>query len=809
MFAGYPIEVKNGGDIRFFETDNTNFVGFVAPATIAADKLWTLPNADGSANYYLKTNGSGVLSFAQPQASEIGGGAALTKSDDTNVTLTLGGTPTTALLVATSLTLGWTGTLSVARGGTGAGSFTANGVLYGNTTGAIQVTAQGAANTVLIANAGAPSFSGQPTLATGVITKGQEAVRLDPHGAAAGNTGELRFLELAANGTHYFGLKAPDSLVASTVYVLPTAFPAANGYVLTSTTAGVLAWAVNGAPTPADLTASTGISITAGSGTGALLVAATLAVDQTFTPTWSGQHTFTSGITMQPTDAYSVPPAINFTGSFKYNAAGTYRTLCSIQMGKENVTDGNDAGFIAFLTRVNAGSNREVGRFSSGGDLDVLTGITIATAAASGNVLQGNGTRFVSTNIFANPSGTIGLSVVNGSSITAMRSDATPALSQAIAPTWTGLHEWKINNAATGGRIVLSYDNTVVLTGDVLGSIDFKSYDSTASCAGITASIRALAHVSFTANPSTDLILCVANTTADIDNPVERFRLDSTGKVLIGTGGVTFGGLSVTVGLGNTVARFGDGTAGDVCAIPRMGSSGAPALAFNAYNDGAWKFGKGSSANYGQVIGADQSNGTFTFYVSNATGNADAALTLATAASLTRAGVFDVATGFTIAAAAASGNFLRGNGTNFVSSAILAADVPSLDASKITTGIFDKARLFDLGSGSGTLTTSDSVEQTLYSFTAATGYDYMITAYVAAMKSDSTVGAGYMVTGAVRNNGGTLALIGATQTAIFEDDATWNATLDVSGTSIRLRVQGATSTTINWKGDLICTRVSA
>lgn len=45
--------------------------------------------------------------------------AALTKVNDTNVTLTLGGTPTTSLLAATSLTLGWTGQLSTSRGGTG------------------------------------------------------------------------------------------------------------------------------------------------------------------------------------------------------------------------------------------------------------------------------------------------------------------------------------------------------------------------------------------------------------------------------------------------------------------------------------------------------------------------------------------------------------------------------------------------------------------------------------------------------------------------------------------------------------------
>lgn len=41
--------------------------------------------------------------------------SALTKNDDTNVTLTLGGTPTTALLQAVSLTLGWSGTLADSR----------------------------------------------------------------------------------------------------------------------------------------------------------------------------------------------------------------------------------------------------------------------------------------------------------------------------------------------------------------------------------------------------------------------------------------------------------------------------------------------------------------------------------------------------------------------------------------------------------------------------------------------------------------------------------------------------------------------
>jgi hypothetical protein len=54
-------------------------------------------------------------------------GAALTKTDDTNVTLTLGGSPTTALVNAASIAAGWTGQLSLARGGTGASLTASNG----------------------------------------------------------------------------------------------------------------------------------------------------------------------------------------------------------------------------------------------------------------------------------------------------------------------------------------------------------------------------------------------------------------------------------------------------------------------------------------------------------------------------------------------------------------------------------------------------------------------------------------------------------------------------------------------------------
>ncbi len=68
--------------------------------------------------------------------SQLPVAAALTRTNDTNVTLTLGGTPATALLQATSLTLGWTGTLDVSRGGTGTGTaFTAGSVIFAGASG--------------------------------------------------------------------------------------------------------------------------------------------------------------------------------------------------------------------------------------------------------------------------------------------------------------------------------------------------------------------------------------------------------------------------------------------------------------------------------------------------------------------------------------------------------------------------------------------------------------------------------------------------------------------------------------------------
>lgn len=67
-------------------------------------------------------------------------------------------------------------------------------------------------------------------------------LHLNPYGTSTGNTGEIDFEELEANGDNYTGFKAPDSLAANVIYKLPSADATVSNQVLASDAAGVLSW---------------------------------------------------------------------------------------------------------------------------------------------------------------------------------------------------------------------------------------------------------------------------------------------------------------------------------------------------------------------------------------------------------------------------------------------------------------------------------------------------------------------------------------------------------------------------------------
>jgi hypothetical protein len=67
------------GDLRLKDADGSHYVGFASPSTVAANKVWTLPAADGSASQYLQTNGSGVLAWS---TVSIGGATGIDFNDN-------------------------------------------------------------------------------------------------------------------------------------------------------------------------------------------------------------------------------------------------------------------------------------------------------------------------------------------------------------------------------------------------------------------------------------------------------------------------------------------------------------------------------------------------------------------------------------------------------------------------------------------------------------------------------------------------------------------------------------------------------
>ena len=81
-FAG-DIHTSAQGDVRFLDSDKSNFVAFQAPSTISANVTWTLPNADaGVSGYALVSDSAGTLSWAAA-------GATISQDEATNTNFNL------------------------------------------------------------------------------------------------------------------------------------------------------------------------------------------------------------------------------------------------------------------------------------------------------------------------------------------------------------------------------------------------------------------------------------------------------------------------------------------------------------------------------------------------------------------------------------------------------------------------------------------------------------------------------------------------------------------------------------------------
>ena len=76
------ITLNAQSDLRFADSDSSNWVAFQAPATVASNVTWTLPASDGTAGHVLSTDGSGTLSWASAGSAS----SVTVTSDNTNTT---------------------------------------------------------------------------------------------------------------------------------------------------------------------------------------------------------------------------------------------------------------------------------------------------------------------------------------------------------------------------------------------------------------------------------------------------------------------------------------------------------------------------------------------------------------------------------------------------------------------------------------------------------------------------------------------------------------------------------------------------
>lgn len=251
--------------------------------------------------------------------------------------------------------------------------------------------------------------------------------------------------------------------------------PGANVY-LTMNAAGQVVFNAatgsgGGSVSPANPTALVGTSVVNGSAATFMRSDAAPALDTTINPTWTGVQLFSGAIQRSPTvTGTSLGTDSGFSAlSMNYLGGATDTKIVEIINEGSNFAFGfvNDAITVlaSWLTVGRSGTN-DTGIFTAG-----ATGSGQGQGTINTKGLYVNGVS-VGTGL-ANPSGLIGLTAVNGTATTGVRSDATHALDVNIAPSWNGIHTFnniivlanEITGQSNAGTIGFFANNTSLVVG--------------------------------------------------------------------------------------------------------------------------------------------------------------------------------------------------------------------------------------------------------------------------------------------------------------------------------------------------------
>lgn len=233
------------GDLRFADSDSSNWVAFQGPATVASNITWTLPSVDGSTGQALVTNGTGTLSWATPGGSP---GGSTTQIQFNNAG-SFGGSANFAW-DGTNVQIGATGALRFAdTDSSNYVAFKAAGTVASNVTWTLP-SADGTNGQVLSTNG-----SGTLSWATASAAPGGSTTQLQYNnaGSFAGATnlvtdgsnltinaqGDLRFGD--SDSSNWVAFQAPATVASNVTWTLPNA-DGSNGQFLSTDGTGALSW---------------------------------------------------------------------------------------------------------------------------------------------------------------------------------------------------------------------------------------------------------------------------------------------------------------------------------------------------------------------------------------------------------------------------------------------------------------------------------------------------------------------------------------------------------------------------------------
>ncbi len=374
-------------------------------------------SADGATWVNLAVGGGGV-------ATVTGTANRITSTGGANPVIDIAGTYVGQASITTlgTITTGiWNaGTVTTAQVNAGNLQLSTNDLISTNINGNINIVPNGTGSVTFLTGGGVILTTtsqlvglsqisvGNLHLLTNLIeaTNPGGSITLLPDGAGVVNIGstatassEIRLYEMTGGGTNYIGLKSPNALAGDTTYILPIAFPAVSGYVLSSDNAGNMSWAAAGAGSVTSVS-GTANRITSTGGTTPVIDISAAYVGQTSittlgtitTGTWNGS---VIDLTYGGTNA-------NLTasnGGIVWSNATQMQILAGTATASKMLLSGATATPSWSTSTIPTSAGAVVGKMlASDGTNYVLSTATFPVAsAAAGKIIRSDGTNWIAS----------------------------------------------------------------------------------------------------------------------------------------------------------------------------------------------------------------------------------------------------------------------------------------------------------------------------------------------------------------------------------------------------------------------------